>query len=223
MSEEAGLGEGKLDDVFETGTTAEPEPKGEKDAAPPAAAETPKADDSLRDDQKTVPVAALVDERRKRQALEQQLQEYQKPKEEKVDLFADPDRFVDDVNQRIKEVERTTRINLSREMVMSSKADYEEKETKFVEMAQQNPYLIQQMNQSSNPAKFAYDTAAKQLQVDEVLSDPEAYKAKIRQELLQELGKAPVAKQERAPSLATVSAVKAEAIKPIETVDELFD
>lgn len=91
---------------------------------------------------------AVLDERRKRQALEAQVEELKKgkPKEEE----GEPD---------LSTIMHRERINLSRELMIETRTDYEDMETVFLDMAKENPSLISEMNRSPNPAKFAYNKA----------------------------------------------------------------
>ena len=222
--------EDDLDSIFETlegGDSDESEEQvalGEKEAEPEGKvendAETTAADkDSpAKTSEKHWSETAYLDEKGKRQNLERENAELKaklQPKEEDdVDLFADPDKFKKSVDDKINNATLSTKISLSREFIMDSKPDYVEKEAKFVEMATADRSLVTKMNQSSNPAKFAYETASKQIAyeaklklVDEI-GDPEAYKAKLKQEILDELKSVQPAKKpaKRVPSLATASA-----------------
>ncbi len=245
-----------LDEVFETSDEDQPEAdnvsdqddadeeskkddaqsdKGEKDAETPSAEQDKAANGDPDEVPKGhIPIAAYQDEKRKRQALEEEIQNLRNPskekqEEEKVDLFADPDKFVASVDKRLAQSELKTRITLSREFYSDLKPDYAEKEKRFMEMANDNPSLAAKMREHSNPAKFAYETAAKQMAMDEVVQDPDAYREKIRQELLAELNPdetpAPADKKAEqvkvAPSLATAPAVKPESEKE-DTLDSMF-
>lgn len=116
-------------------------------------AKTPDAKDE--DDGQPVPKKALLDERRKRQALEAENAELKKNKE--------PEEQTSDIGTiLLKE-----RINNSRELMMELKPDYEEVETVFIDMTKENPSLIAEMNASRNPAKFAYTKAKEHLEYQE--------------------------------------------------------
>lgn len=208
--------------------------KGDKDAKTPLAEQDKAASADPEEVPKGhIPIAAYQDEKRKRQALEEELNSLKNPKEkqeeEKVDLFADPDEFVRSVDKRLAQSELKTRISLSREFYSDLKPDFAEKEQRFVEMAKENPSLAQQMREHSNPAKFAYEAAVKQLALDEVVQDPVAYKERIRQEILAEMNpdtaKTPAPKKAEVvkltPSLATASAVKPES-EDLDSLEGMF-
>lgn len=179
--------------------------------------------------------SAYHDEKRKRQELERRLAEIEKPaKQEEVDLFVDPKGFTQGLKNELKNELLTERINLSREIMAETKSDYADKEARFVQMAQADPSLVAKMNASPNPAKFAYETAAKaiadeaKLKLLDEIGDPAAYREKLKQELLAELGGKPPAKTplkaivDRAPSLATASAAKANTDVPDDSLEALF-
>jgi hypothetical protein len=104
-------------------------------------------------------------ERKKRQELEAKLAKYEQGEKEKKDSPKRPD-VLEDQEGAFQQTESAfanailaERINLSRELMIGSKDDYEEMEAIFVDMAKENPHLVIEMNQSPNPAKFAYSKA----------------------------------------------------------------
>jgi len=148
-----------------------------------------------------VPVAALEDERRKRQELEQYLyqlsqqqpQQPQQPEEDPNDIFwGDP---VGLINSTLQEATTRlqrehqfeifqTRAELSREVMASRHEDYEDVEAVFLQAVDQDPSLAAKLGQSKNPAKFAYEEGLKLRQ----LQDPDAYRARIEAEILAKYG-----------------------------------
>lgn len=163
--------------VEQATVTNEPEteaPKVETEVAPTATEEP-------QDDPQSVPVKAVQDERRKRQAAEAankemaaELAELRKPKTEepqRPDATEDPEGAYSHLEGSFQSALLKERINTSREMMMELKADYEEKENVFIQLAKENPSLVNQMNKSGNPAKFAYKTAENHLAIQK-LTDP---------------------------------------------------
>lgn len=67
---------------------------------------------------------------------------------------------------------------MSREMMMESKPDYQEMENIFTEIATGNQHLINQMMNSHNPAKFAYEKAKEHVAIEEAkkLKDSDEFK-----------------------------------------------
>ena len=147
-----------------------------------------------------VPIAALLDEREKRQAyerelaqLKQQLAEKQTPAET-PDPLDDTNGFVSHVMSQVEKARLQDRVELSQEVMRMSHQDYDEAEAKFIAMANENPALIQEMHSTRLPAKFVYDTVKKaekleQLQnVDEFEAKTRAeVEAKLREEIRAEL------------------------------------
>lgn len=201
--------------------------KGDSNAATPAAEKDSTANTS-NDWSKT----AYLEEKRKRQELERQLEEVNQAKHETKDpdMFADPEGWTKAQEQKTQAQLTATKVSLSREMYAEMKPDYEAKEAKFVEMAQADSALIAKMQAAANPAKFAYETAAKQLALD-AIGDPIAYEAKLREKILAELqGSKPAADDpitkkifEKTPSLATASAARSNTDIPRKSLEEMFD
>ncbi len=154
--------------------TAEPA-KAEETKAEPTAAEH-KSDDT------PVPKAALIAERRKRQAAEDELR---KLKGETVDPSTDA---------------LNSRILLSQDLMRDAKDDFPAMEKVFMELISEDgpdglritdPALYAQFRNSANPAKFAYNHAKKHQEFQQK-SAPDYEKnlrAQIEQELLAKLGK----------------------------------
>ena len=134
--------------------------------------------------------AAVLDERRKRQELERQLEQALKDKtpEEKKDWFDDPEGAASQIKQEFQSQLANTRIEMSQEFMRSMHEDYDELEAEFVDLAKGNPAMLAEFQQSKNPAKFAYDTARKHREYAD-LKDVDKAKAKLREEIRAELEK----------------------------------
>jgi hypothetical protein len=180
----------------------QPEPKAApaaeaKESAPPAPEKVQATTTDDEKDDHPVPRKALLEERKKRQEYERQLAEYQgklsvyeqqlaqraaQPQAEaqdpSADFYADPMKFTEN---RIAAAVGQQRLELSQELMRATKPDYDEMEAIFVEAARANPALAQQLRQSPNPARFAYDFAKNYSQVKDVGS-LDAYAEKIRAE-----------------------------------------
>ncbi len=107
---------------------------------------------------------AVLDERRKRQELEAKIAKLEEKKQEaeavkRPDILEDQEGAFRHTESQFANALLQERINLSRELMIEKHDDYEAHEAVFVEMAQKNPQLVQEMNRSSNPAKFAYNKA----------------------------------------------------------------
>lgn len=131
-----------------------------------------------------IPIAALKDERAKRQALEaelQQLHQYlaQQQQQPQVvpDQWEDPEGFqqfltneavsraVAAAEQKAVETFSLQRIANHAAEYRADKPDYEQAINVFGQMAQVNPMLIGQMQAARNPAEFAYETAKLQMEI----------------------------------------------------------
>lgn len=146
----------ELDEAPEVENTDEatPEPEQvEETAEPTAAPEAPQ----------TIPLAALQDERRKRQELEAELNEIRarQTQPERPDLFVDPDAALDMVRNEARQHADQRWIQACRAMAQAQHADYGDKESIFMDLAKDNPTLAQEMLKADNPALFAYQTAEK--------------------------------------------------------------
>lgn len=136
---------------------------------------------------------AVIDERRKRQALEAELAALKEsiPKRDvidaRLDVLEDPDAFSEAISSKIEQVAIRTRIDLSREMMIDKHQDYEEKEQIFIEMAKDHPELQSEALKSSNPAKFVYEEA-KKFQEFQQMRDG-TYLEKMRAELKEQVRK----------------------------------
>ena len=152
---------------------------------------------------------AYLDEKRKRQELEKRLEALEGGNQpavvkKEVDIFEDPKQAIENIKSEVRHESFIQLTNLSRDVMMDAKPDYEEKEKVFVELAKADPALIDKMKSSSNPAKFAYETAVKHEFMQEV-SDPVKYREKIKAELLAELTKS--SPKQKVPSLAKTTSV----------------
>lgn len=145
--------------------------------------------------------AAVLDERRKRQALEAELQQLKQgqqpaPEEQKADWYGDPEKAAQTMQQQLSQQAFNTKLELSQDMMRGQFEDYDDLETEFVDLAKQDPRLIQEMQQAPNPARFAYETAKKAREY-EAMKDVDSYKAKLRQQVEAELRKELEAEQQQ--------------------------
>lgn len=134
-----------------------------------------------------IPIAALKDERTKRQQIEaekQQLAERlaqydayfeqlnnQQAEQGPPDPAYDPvgyaewvsaqsqNQVMPQVQQMVQEQVLRARVDFTETLARQKWADYDEKVELFKAEAQRNPYLVQQMASASDPASFAYQVA----------------------------------------------------------------
>lgn len=123
------------------------------------------AEPESEDGKSVVPVAALKDERNKRQSFEtenkqlkERLAKYEKGETAVVEDDVDDDTFKE-------------RAETSREIMNELVSDYAEKETVFLELCKAEPLLALQMRRSKSPAKFAYEKAKEHIEHKQYLED----------------------------------------------------
>lgn len=157
--------------------TAEPEPTVEEEPAPTAAEVT--IDPAI-----AAFKAKALDETSKRQDLERQLKELQEQQEpaKTPDVFDDQEGFVAAIRNEVKTSTLQAKIEISQDMMRSQHDDYAERETQFIEMAQNNPQLIADMQNAANPARFVYDSVIKSEKLAQ-MENVEDYEAKVRAEI----------------------------------------
>lgn len=151
--------EAETESEEETETEGAEKPTGEK-------ASSPEAKNGM------VPEAALLAERRKRQAAEAELSKAKggnkaEDEGEEETPAPDPNAKEDPLELRFAR----EKIAQSRSFMLELKPDYEEKEKVFLDLVKTNPALIRLMRDNANPAKFAYQTAVNHLDA-EALADP---------------------------------------------------
>lgn len=147
------------------------------------------------DEKQNWTLAAVKDERQKRQEaqkrieeLERKLAERDSKQEEIPDVFEDQKAFVESIRNEQRQELQNMRLEMAREFMMEAHKDYEEMEAKFIELAKENPVLKSQAQKASNPAKFAYQQAKKYAEWQE-MQDIDTAKQKLRAELREELKK----------------------------------
>lgn len=189
--------EHEVDDESDEADTDTEDTAGEKDTQAPPAGEAQKADKPAPkgddDEQGMVPKRAVLDERRKRQALEQELAQlraqvnpdaHQPPA--RPDVFEDQEGAFGHLEHAFETRLVTQRIEISQELMREKHEDYDEAEAEFVELAKADPSLVQKMKASTLPAKFVYDHVQKHRQLQE-MQDVEGYKAKLREQVRAEI------------------------------------
>lgn len=187
----------------EHGRFASQEPGVEQQKAeePAAAAGTPPAEQ----EQSHIPIAALKDERNKRQQLEEQyrqaaerLQQYeayfqqqQAGQEEELDPV---ELIAQQVMSRLQPQHEMQmlrqRADFAEALARQKWADYDEKVEHFKVAARENPFLLQQLQTAADPAEYAYNVAGKILEAKQYSQAPsrEDMEAQMRAKIMAELG-----------------------------------
>lgn len=186
-------------------------PQPAPEAAPPAAPQDA--------DQGHIPVAALRDERQKRQQAEDQLRQYeayftslqQQPQTQQPaevpDMYADPQGYaqwlytavregvMQEVQQQADQFGTMTRAQVDEMMARQKYPDYDSKLEVIREAAKTNPHIVQEIYGAAQPAEKAMQIASNILAAREMgsatLPSRDDLKAEIRAELMAELNLSP--------------------------------
>lgn len=127
-------------------------------------------------------LAAAQEERRKRQALENQLRELQaKPAEEKKTFWDDPEAALQHFQQQTAAAITKTRLDTAEAIARTKYKDFDENVAEFSELLQNVPGLRDQLLQASDPAEFAYRTGQRQKELKSI-GNIEEYRAKVERE-----------------------------------------
>lgn len=129
-----------------------------------------------------------------------------KPKQDDVSIFEDEKAFKDDINQKIAQAERNALFNFSEATVKrefgSEKLDAAKQWYK--DDGIKSPYVYNLIQQSDDP----YRDLIEKYDADQMMRNPESYKARLKEEILAELAKKP---KPSTPSLASKRSVSGEA------------
>ena len=125
---------------------------------------------------------AMREEREKRQAAEARLRELQTPKAP-VDPWADLPGTLSQHQQQLREEMFVERCNVTEEMARERHKDFDEVREVFLEAAQSNPTLFQQLRQERNPAEYAYREGLRIRELKDVNGDFTAYKSKLEKDI----------------------------------------
>jgi hypothetical protein len=162
----------------------------------------------------TVPIAAVMDERRKRQALERQLAELTAAQQKQpTDFYQNPEQHIAEVTDRVAQQMKGQMYAALEFAAKRTFPDYDEKFAVVEEFAKQNPAAIQDIFSSPNPAVAAYELGQRLIEYRE-MQNPETYRAKIEAELRTKLEAEYAAKAKRQQDAQAAEAAKAAAIPP---------
>ena len=185
-----------IDDVFDE-AEAKVAPEVEKVEKPEVEADVKAEDDKGEEEptspeQKLVPIAAVKDERAKRQKLEERVKELEAARVEIPDKDLEPELYAEYLETKLS----SERIEISREYALEQYEDFPEMEAVFFNLVSSekdgegNPVITDQslyekFEKAKNPGKFAYEYAKKHSDFLEK-SSPE-YEAKLKERLKAEL------------------------------------
>lgn len=198
----------------------DPEPKGEPEPAAPPAAQP--------EESKHVPLTALLDERDKRKAKEQELEElrrqlaqYQQPAQ-KPDFYADPDAALAAAQQAAMQAAVNTKLQLSQHLAVKEFGEETVKEA--YDFFDANPHLSQGLRDHPSPYHEAVKIFKRHKAMQEIGDDPEAYKARLMEQLRAEMEAkiAPSAPKAPPPSMAATPGTGSGKEPPASGFDALF-
>lgn len=187
-------------------------PATEADTAPPAAttpeptpepvkAEAPPPPPKVEAPEERVPQAALLDERRKRQAYERELQELREQlartkaePQPKKDIWEDPEAYVSAAEQRaiaaaeakMADMVGHINANISEKLARRQYPDYDAKRELFAQRLEADPIIRSEFNrhiaEGGDVGEFVYSTASRLQELAEVRGI-DAYRQKVEAEV----------------------------------------
>lgn len=158
----------------------EQQPGAQEGAAPPAAGT-----------ERHVPLEALEAERKGRQDWKEKATRYEEQLRARDEELARLRGQAQQPQQQFSEADlaRNERFNTSEMLVREKYPDTDEVVATFREAAARNPALGAAMHAHPHPWKFAYEEGKRLRFAAEIGNDPEAYRKKLREEVLAELQK----------------------------------
>ncbi len=160
----------EIEATGETGSTPEPETEKEEAVVDWRA----KAEESDK---------ARQEAERRAKGLEQAIAATRQKVREQPAYSENPEAYIQQVRDEFSQQLHTVRIESFQSAARSRHADYEQKEAVFAELAEQNPYLVAQLQRAHDPAEFAYKTAEFHLAQKASGGSLDALRAQITAEL----------------------------------------
>lgn len=197
-----------LDEVYSEQTeVAEPEVVEVETEAEPEAA---KAEELTTDSKEASGLlAGLIDERRKAQErgetikqLEARLADYETTKEPEISVFEDEQGFKEQQQNMVQTEVANAKLSMSRAYAVRELGEeaVAQAEVWYAQEGLKSPYAIDRVNQSD----LKFHEAVELMREDQARRDPDAYKARLRAEILEELKSIPSNERETiTPSLAS--------------------
>lgn len=170
----------------ETAATDVTEPaKVETEAAPSAAKPEPEKAEAARDDkgrfakpEPTAPIAALLDERRRRQELEAEVAQYRANKP-KTDFFEDPAKATNEhVSEALNPLQREV-MDLRVQLQRLQHPDFDDAMRIVLEKVQTDPLLKHQVDSAPDPLEFIYREGKRMKELADVDGDISKYREKV--------------------------------------------
>lgn len=175
-------------EVAATSAAKEPEVKAEPEAAKSAEVTRDdkgrftKAEANAEKPEPTAPIAALQDERRKRQELEAKYREAVAKLEEakpKTDFFADPEKaFAERAEAAMTPIQEKY-FRLSMKVAAQLHGDFNDAAEAFSKAIDSDPRLMAEWRNSDDPGEYAYRVGMQLRELADVGGDLRAYRSKI--------------------------------------------
>lgn len=176
--------------VVEAKPEVAPEPvKTEPEAKPEVKADTQrdeqgrfKSEKEEKQPLKPADVAAIIDERRRRQAAEQRLKdlEGQKPK---ADVWSDPEAVIAERVQAATSPMEAKFFNLSMKSARQGREDFDQVAEAFLKASEADPDLVKQMRAHDDPGEFVYQFGKHHMELSDVGGDLTKYRQKLTAEM----------------------------------------
>lgn len=185
-------------------------------------------------EEERVPLAALMaerdkrrDEARRREDLERRLREMET--QAKPSFYEAPEDYIKHVEQRLEATAQARLNQALEEQVREAYPDFDEVFDVFKAHAEENPAIVRDVLSKANPPLAAYKLG-KQLREYKAMQDPEAYKAKLKAELMSEIRAEMAAEEERKrkaaeaipPNLADARATKDSEALPDDSLESIL-
>lgn len=127
-------------------------------------------------------VAAIIDERRKRQELERELQALRQQQKPKADIFEDPEAAISDrLQERLAPLEKTI-LSLQVELAKTKMPDFDDAALAFFTAAQNDEVLKHQADTAPDPFAFIYREGKRLKELGDVGGDISKYREKVTAE-----------------------------------------
>lgn len=126
--------------------------------------------------------SSLLEERRKRQSLEQQLRE-REPPAKPVDPSQDLPGALQKQRDELEDRMFAQLCHVTTTMIKKDHPDYDEVQAAFLEACEAQPHLRVQLRQSENPAEFAYSEGTRAKELKEVGGNFVAYRSKLEKDI----------------------------------------
>jgi hypothetical protein len=176
--------EGSVQQELDQTSTERTDAVGEETSTPPVPEDKPEAPEVDWRAQAEQSAKRAEEAERKAAGIERALAASRsKVREQAPGYEQDPAAFIENMRREFQSEVHNVRIESLQSSARSRYSDYDAKETVFASLAEQNPYLVAQLQQAADPAEFAYKTAEYHMALQEAGGSLDALKRRITDEL----------------------------------------